>query len=106
MCLNQVLGAVAGALVANRDAAMARDGELRDAWLAAAAPGAAADAVAAKPDEAEMRASSTALGDAQLALERIVDGGVKIKHRTARAIEKISSTPRPQRGSSAVSQRR
>ena len=66
--LGQVVGAVAAALAAARDARQADDDAARAAWAAAATAGAGEP-----PDDAHLRATAVALGDAQLAFERAVD---------------------------------
>ena len=66
--LGQVVGAVAAARAAARDARQADDDAARAAWAAAATAGAGEP-----PDDAHLRATAVALGDAQLAFERAVD---------------------------------
>jgi len=71
-CMAQLVGLVAGLLMAKRDDRARRENDVRDAWCAAVA---AADPAASAPPaaDAELRVCQVEGGDAQLALERAVD---------------------------------
>ena len=69
-CLAQVVGAVAGLLMARRDSRARRENDVREAWVKAVGddgPGATPAA------DAELRVTQIEGGDAQLVLERAVD---------------------------------